>query len=927
MPALGEFADPVRAWFERTLGTPTRVQELGWQAIRAGRSALLFAPTGSGKTLAAFLAALDELMFAEQAPEPGVKVLYVSPLKALASDVERNLKAPLLGIAEAADELGVRYRRPDVWLRTGDTPARERAQFLRRPCDILITTPESLYLILTSEAAKHLASVRTLIIDEIHSLIASKRGAHLALSLERLEALREGEPPLQRLGLSATQRPYEEAARLLGGASVSRGRLEPRPVDIVDAGAAPAVELRIEAPAEDMTRFAILDGGHKALELEGRSIWPSIHQPLLELIRAHRSTLVFVNNRRLAERLSLAMNELAGEELMLAHHGSVARDRRRVIEEALKRGELKALAATSSLELGIDMGAIDLVVQIEAPPSIASGLQRIGRAGHAVGQVSKGVVFPKHRGDLLPSAAAAAAIQAGQVEPTRYPRNPLDVLAQQIVAIVSGQEITADALYDLVRGAAPFAELGRNAFDGTLDMLSGRYPSDEFAELRPRITWDRLTGVLTPRQGARRIAIINGGTIPDRGLYGVYLTSGEGTATRIGELDEEMVFESRVGEVFLLGASSWRIDEITFDRVLVSPAPGEPGKMPFWRGDRAGRSLELGRRIGVLARELLSARDAAAELLVQRHALSARSAQNLLAYLDDQERAGGIVPNDRTIAIERFVDEAGDQRVCVLSPFGTRVHAPWALAVVERQRGQGLELEAIWSDDGIVFRFPEAVAAPGPEVFALAPAEIDELVQRGLGSSSLFAARFRENAARALLLPRRHPQRRSPLWAQRKRAADLLAVAARFPAFPILLETYRDVLSDVFDLAGLRELMADVREQRLELRVVDVARPSPFASALLFAFAANFIYEGDAPVAERRAQALSIDHAQLRELLGEAELRELLSPQAVREVEQRLQRLGEERRLRHPDHVHDLLLAIGDLSQAELAARAAPAEL
>ncbi len=918
MPSsLGLFAPAVRDWFAGALGQPTRVQELGWPALAAGRSALLFAPTGSGKTLAAFLASLDRLMFAKGAREPGVRVLYVSPLKALAVDIERNLRAPLAGIALSAERLGESYRRPTLWLRSGDTPAKERAQFLRRPSEILITTPESLYLLLTSEAARHLASVETLIIDEIHSLLATKRGAHLALSLERLEALRPRGAPLQRVGLSATQRPYDEAARLLGGGELLGDVFRARPVDIVDASARPAVTLKVEVPVEDMARLG---------DAEQRSIWPSIHGPLVELIRQHRSTLVFVNNRRLAERLSLAINELAGEELMLAHHGSIAKDRRRAIEDALKLGQLKALAATSSLELGIDMGAIDLVVQIEAPPSVASGLQRIGRAGHAVGEVSKGVIFPKYRGDLLPCAAAAAAIFEADVEPTRYPRSPLDVLAQQLVAIVSGGAIGVDEAYDLVRRAAPFAELGRGLFEGVLDMLSGRYPSDEFAELRPRLTWDRVQGTLSPRQGARRVAILNGGTIPDRGLYGVFLARGEGPSVRVGELDEEMVFESRAGDVFLLGASSWRIEEITHDRVLVSPAPGMPGKMPFWRGDRAGRSRELGRRIGALTRELSSAgREAAQARLVERHALTARAADNLLGYLRDQEQATGALPSDRTLVLERFTDEVGDLRVCLESPFGTRVHAPWAIAVLERERARGREIEALWSDDGIVFRFPEALEAPDAELFAVPLKELDELVTRGLGRSSLFASRFRENAARALLLPRRHPQKRSPLWAQRKRAADLLAVASRYPGFPILLETYRDCLSDVFDLAGLREMLGELHARKLELRVVDSTRPSPFAAALLFAYAANFIYEGDAPLAERRAQALSIDHAQLRELLGEAELRELLSPEAIVEVESRLQGLGEGRP-RHADHVHDLLLAIGDLSPAEIEQRTEPAE-
>jgi len=945
------FRPAVQEWFRGAFAAPTAAQARGWPPILDGRSTLLLAPTGSGKTLAAFLAAIDRLMFT---PEPTARercrVLYVSPLKALAVDVERNLRAPIAGIAAIAERRGEAYRLPSIAIRSGDTPASERARISRTPPDVLITTPESLYLLLTSQAREALGSVETVIVDEIHAIAGSKRGAHLFLSLERLESLLPGRRGLQRIGLSATQRPLEEIARLLGGGEAgggARGRKlawKPRPVEIVDAGSRKALELFVEVPVEDMARLGGSEARPETREeirsgpaaaglaptgvgMSGGagSIWPSIYPRLVELVRAHRSTMIFTNSRRLAERLAGSLNETAGEEIALAHHGSVAREKRLEIEDRLKRGELPAIVATSSLELGIDMGAVDLVVQIEAPPSIASGMQRIGRAGHAVGEPSRGILFPKYRGDLLAAAAATARMQEGKVEETTYPRNPLDVLAQQIVAIAVSAPIRVDDLYRLVRGAAPFADLPRSSFEGVLDMLSGRYPSDEFAELRPRITWDRVGGEIRAREGARHVAVVNAGTIPDRGLYGVFLATGDADArksTRVGELDEEMVFESQPGDVFVLGASSWRIEEITHDRVMVSPAPGLPGKMPFWHGDRPGRPTEFGQAIGALARELSAAKpDAAERRLREEHGLDARAATNLIAYLDEQREATGEVPSDRTIVIERYQDDIGDWRVCVLSPWGARVHAPWATAALAALReSHAGDVEALWSDDGMVFRVPESDSPPEVSLF-LPPAEdVEDLVVRSLGESSLFAARFRENAARALLLPRRHPGRRSPLWQQRKRAADLLAVAARYGSFPIILETYREALRDVFDLPGLKDILTKIASRSIRVVTRDTRTPSPFAASLLFSYVANFIYDADAPLAERRAQALSVDQAQLRELLGEAELRELFDPEAIESLERSLQRL-EGRRVRHADGLHDLLLSLGDLSEEEIRQR------
>jgi ATP-dependent helicase Lhr and Lhr-like helicase len=959
---LDLFQPAVREWFASSFRVPTAPQALGWPAIARGDSTLILSPTGSGKTLAAFLWAIDRIMFSSSAPVGRrCRVLYVSPLKALAVDVERNLRTPIAGVSRAAEAAGAEFVVPEVLVRTGDTPAADRARFRRDGADLLITTPESLYLLLTSRARDALRAVETVIVDEIHALVPTKRGAHLALSLERLQLLCER--PIQRIGLSATQRPLDEVARFLGGATPVRragteatgteaagtaapppgaapadtlrrefeadGRMPAyRPVTIVDARQPKRLALSVEVPVEDLARLATpvaIRSGQAAQRSAAPSIWSSIHPRLLELIRSHRTTLLFANSRRLAERLAAAINDLAGEVVARAHHGSLSREQRVEIEDALKAGRIPALVATSSLELGIDMGAIDLVVQIEAPPSVASGMQRIGRASHQVDAVSEGVIFPKFRGDLVACAAVTRSMRDGLVEATRYPRNPLDVLAQQVVAMVATDAWRVDDLYDAVRGAAPFAALSRPIFEGVLDMLSGRYPSDEFAELRPRLTWDRIGGTLTARQGAGRVAIVNGGTIPDRGLYGVFLAGAGKGAARVGELDEEMVFESRVGESFVLGASTWRIEEITHERVTVSPAPGEPGKMPFWHGDRPGRPLELGLAIGRLVRELRTMpRGAALSTLVRDHDLDRVAAENLLQYLGDQEQATGAVPDDRTLVIERYRDELGDWRVCVLAPFGGQVLAPWAMAVEARVREhRDIDVETMWSDDGFVIRFPDTDEPPDPALLMPPPAEAERLLLHTLGGTALFAARFREVAARALLLPRRRPGARTPLWQQRKRAADLLAVAARFGSFPALLETYRECLLDQFDVPALLDVLARVASRATRVVVVDTGKPSPFASSLLFAYTANFIYDGDAPLAERRAQALLVDQSQLRDLLGDIELRDLLDPTVIGDVEAQLQHIDPRYRVKSADGLHDLLLRIGDLSGGEVAVRTA----
>lgn len=920
---LAPFSAATRAWFQSAFATPTAAQALGWAAIASGEHTLLLAPTGSGKTLAAFLWCLDRLLARPPLPRDrrgrptraGVSTVYISPLRALSYDIERNLRAPLAGLRIAALREGLPEPEITVGVRTGDTPARERDALRRDPPDILITTPESLYLMLTSSARSILATVDTVIIDEIHTMAGTKRGAHLALTLERLERLAGRE--FQRIGLSATQRPLEEVARYLGG---------DRPVRIVDAGRTRALDLQVVVPLEDLTRPGDYQGPVPESELlpeQRTSIWPALYAELLGLVRQHRSTLIFVNNRRLAERIAARVNELAGEELLRAHHGSVAREQRVEIEERLKAGQLPGIVCTSSMELGIDMGAVDLVVQVESPKSVAAGLQRVGRAGHQVDGVSRGRLFPRHRGDLLECAVVTRLMREGRIESTHLPVNPLDVLAQQIVAACSVEELSVDELLAMARRTASFQSLSREQLEGVLGMLAGDYPSDEFAELRPRVTWDRETGLVATRSDARRIAIANAGTIPDRGLYGVFL--GEG-GPRVGELDEEMVYESRPRETFVLGASTWRIEQITRDRVIVSPAPGEPGKMPFWRGDGVGRSAELGEALGAFTRELLErgSAEAARAWLREQTDLDERAIRNLLDYLDEERETTGVVPTDRCIVVEEYPDELGDWRVVILSPYGARVHGPWALALQARLIEQsGFDAQLIWSDDGIAIRFSGTEPPPASELVP-DPDEVEELLLARLGESALFAGRFRENAARALLLPRRRPGSRTPLWLQRQRSASLLAVASKYGSFPIVLETYRECLKEVFDLPALQRLLQRIRSREITLREVRTRDASPFARSLVFDYVAAYMYEGDTPLAERRAQALTLDRALLRDLLGDAELRELLDPEAIEAVELELQGLGERRRPADADHLHDLLRRLGDLTEGEIAARLDP---
>jgi ATP-dependent Lhr-like helicase len=932
--ALDRFSPATRAWFEGAFAVPTQAQAQAWRAIGKGDDTLVIAPTGSGKTLAAFLWAIDRLA---ATPPPAdrkrrCRVLYVSPLKALAVDIERNLRSPLTGIRQAAHRLGLPEPDIAVAIRTGDTAADERRKIATRPPDILITTPESLFLLLTSQARETLRGIETVIVDEVHAVAGNKRGAHLALSLERLDALRGGEAGrAQRVGLSATVRPPEEVATFLGGA---------RQVTVVQPASAKRIELEVVVPVEDMTDLESAQGlpdeeGGDGDPERRRSIWPHVEERVLDLIQQHRSTIVFANSRRLAERLCGRLNELAAERagdpdqevtIARAHHGSVSRQERTDIEEALKAGRLPAVIATSSLELGIDMGAVDLVIQVESPPSVASGLQRVGRAGHNVGDVSRGVIFPKYTGDLVQAAVVAGRMHDGAIEELRIPRNPLDVLAQQIVAMTALDDWPVDDLEAVVRRSAPFAALTRPVLEAVLDMLAGRYPGEEFAGLRPRIVWDRVADVIHGRPGAQKLAVTSGGTIPDRGLFGVFLPAAESKQPRrVGELDEEMVYESRVGDVFVLGASSWRIEDITPDRVLVLPAPGQPGRLPFWRGDTQGRPAELGKAIGAKIRELSALPDDQAIGQLQETGLDPLAARNLVKYLADQRQATGHVPDDRTLVVERFRDELGDWRVALHSPYGDRVHAPWALAIAARLRERygGMDVQALHTDDGIIIRVPDSDEPPDAGIALLDPEEVGDIITAEVGGSALFASRFRECASRALLLPRRQPGRRTPLWQQRQRSAQLLEIASQYPGFPITLETVRECLQDVFDVPALTEVLSDLASRRIRVVEVETATPSPFGKSLLFRYVGAFLYEGDAPLAERRAQALALDPALLAELLGTDGLRELLDATVVEETERDLQHLSASRRCRDAEGVADLLRTSGPLTAAEVAQRCA----
>ncbi|MCS6785457.1 MAG: DEAD/DEAH box helicase [Thiobacillaceae bacterium] len=920
------FSPLTKAWFEAAFPSPTEIQRRGWEAIARGDHSLLIAPTGSGKTLAAFLIGIDRCLTLPPDAAPGVRVLYVSPLKALVYDVERNLRAPLNGIRRLAEAQGQSLREIAVDVRTGDTPAPARRRQARAPADILVTTPESLFLLLASRARETLRSVHTVIVDEVHALAPVKRGAHLALSLEWLAEITPREP--QRIGLSATVRPTELTAAWLGGG---------RAVCVVDAAQPPALDLCVVMPAAEAAGDdapPVAAGGSLLARLyrqgleqpqsHARSLWPRLYAALYAEVRAARASIVFVNSRAQSERLAQQLNALAGETIAHAHHGSLSRERRLELEDALKSGQIRVLVATSSLELGIDMGAVDKVLMLSSPGSVARGLQRAGRAGHAVGEVSRARIYPKFKGDLLECALIAGRMLRGEIEAIAVPENPLDVLAQHVTAWVDAAPLTVEAILQRARRCHNFRALGRSLLEGVLAMLAGAYAAGELAEYRPLVSWDRACDRVSARRGAGMIVRLNAGVIPDRGLYPVYL--GEG-GPRLGELDEEMVYESRKGDVIQLGANSWRIEAITRDRVLVSPAPGEAGRLPFWRGDAPGRSLELGRALGAFLRAAGGVAHAQLAAWLRAQApLDDEAARELAEYIEEQ-RTVSVLPTDRTVVVERFRDELGDWRVCVLSPFGARLHAPWAIALQHTLSVQaGYDIQVLYTDDGLVVRFADADSPPDSTLLFPDPEEVAERIAEQLPHTALFAGLFRENAARALLTPRRHADRRRPLWAQRIKAQRLMATVARHADFPIVLETYRQALADLFDLQGLRQVLTDIQAGRIRVREVQTSAASPFARSLTFAYVAANLYAGDVPLAERRAQALTLDKRMLAELLGESALAELLDAGAIVEVEQRLQRLVPGQRARDAEALHDLLRQLGDLTLQEIAARCEPGE-
>ena len=976
---LDRFHPAVAAWVREQFDRPTDVQLRGWDAISSGGHALLGAPTGSGKTLAAFLWGIDQL-FREPPPETDrrMRLVYLSPLRALNYDIERNLRAPLQGIRRHAERMGIELPDIRVGVRTGDTPQSERQKQKRTPPDIFITTPESLYVMLTSGTRELFDDVRCVIVDEIHALASSKRGTHMAWTLERL-AMRtreanDREP--QRIGLSATQRPIERIAAFLGGTG--------RDVAIIDAPGHKEHDLQVVVPVDDMTAVGskivadeLEDLDTPTSQNDSYSIWGALHAELLDHVEAHTSTIVFVNSRRLAERLATALNELSARRALAAHvhaeraaaeaqgiewsddhevrlpddwstptiarahHGSISRETRTEMEELLKAGQLPCIVATSSLELGIDMGAVDLVLLVESPRSVASGLQRIGRAGHDVGAVSRGRIYPKHRADLVEAAAVTRLMSRREIEPVHVPELCLDVLSQQIVATCAERAFTVDELHEIALRTYPWRELSREQLENLLALLAGYFPTDDMADVKARVTWDRETGEVEARSDAAKVAIMNAGTIPDRGLFGVFVV---GSKSRVGELDEEMVHETRLGDVIVLGSTSWRVEEITRDRVNVTPQPGAIGKPPFWHGEGAGRTVELGRAVGELVRVVADASPNASSVdeptmaalideeddvdllarLGNEYLCDPRAARNLVAFVREQIAASGAAPDDRTIVVERFRDELGDWRLCILTPYGKPVHAPWAMAIEEHLAAEyGIEAAALWSDDGIALRLPDIDQLPPLEALLPAPDDVEDLVVRQLGQSALFASRFREVATRSLLLPLGSFRKRSPLWLQRLRSADVLRVAQQQPRFPMILETYRECLRDVFSMPALRDLLTAVHDRTLRVVEVETKHASPMAASLLFDYQAALIYDGDQPSAERRAQALSLDQALLRELLGTGDLRELLAQDAIDEVHDELQRVAESRRAKSPDQLHDLLRALGDLSVDELRVRCA----
>jgi ATP-dependent Lhr-like helicase len=949
-PVLTDFHPIVRAWFERTYGEPTPPQVLGWPSISAGEHTLILAPTGSGKTLAAFLWAINHLVEQHLAGDldPGVRILYVSPLKALNNDIERNLESPLQAIRDEAHRTGHKLPIIRSAVRTGDTPQSRRTAMLKHPPDILITTPESLYLMLTSKQARNMfRTVQYIIIDEIHSVCGNKRGVHLSVSLERLQEIATQE--LIRIGLSATQRPLEKVAEFLGGFQWEGETLAPRRVNIIDAGRKKTMDLRVECAAPD---FSLLPQ---------ESVWPLIFTDILEKIRRHKTTLIFVNNRRLAERVAAKLNEMvAGDDndgaaagrnfnlyavpmkmtgpdspglsepvaaaqpaspFVQAYHGSMSRHAREQMERDLKDGKLRALVTTSSLELGIDIGSIDLVVQLQSPKGVARGLQRVGRSGHLITAESKGRILPSHREDLVESAVVARAMLEHDVEMTTIPTDCLDVLAQQIVAMVSIEEWDTDGLFRLVRRSACYRDLSRTLYAGVLQMLAGRYTDEAFRELRPRISWDKVNNTLRALPGSGRLAVTSGGTIADRGYFGVYI---EDRKTRVGEVDEEFVYETRTGDTFILGSNVWRVIEMDANRLIVRPAPGQAARMPFWRGEGIGRSFELGKKIGEFRRAMASRADGpdCLQWLQREYPIDSRAAWNIQEYFRRQQTGSGSIPHDHLVLVEGFRDEIGDPRIVVHSSYGRRVNGLLGLVLAHRlQAMTGVESQMLYNDDGILFRCPDRDVLPLHLFDGLTAQEGQDLVLEELLSSPLFGGQFRQNAARALLMPKMAPGKRTPLWLQRLRAADLLQVARRYSDFPIVIETVREVLNDVLDFQHCTEILRALESGAIRVQTVQTEVPSPFTASLLFDFIAVYMYEWDQPRADRQSQYLAVNRELLAEIVDLESAPSLLRPEAIDSVEQYLQHVSTGTRARSPEELMELLIRVGDLTEEEIVAR------
>ncbi len=907
-----DFHPAITQWFKHRLGRPTQPQKLGWPLISQGRNTLILAPTGSGKTLAAFLAGINRVLCdleSGSGARNGVEILYISPLKALNYDIERNLMEPLSGIQQTARDMGRPLPEITTAVRTGDTPANERRKMARKPPHILITTPESLHIILTSAARSVLETVRYVIVDEIHSLSPNKRGVFLAVLLERLENICQNSPV--RIGPSATQKPLSEVAGFLGGFDDS-GR--PRPVEIVDVGVRRQMDLKVICTSDDLRHP---DEG---------SVWPSIFRRLLHLIQAHKSTIVFANTRRIVEKLTVGINDLAGEELVRPHHGSVSAPLRRATETALKNGTVKGVIATGTLELGIDMGAVELVCQVESPKEVSRGLQRVGRAGHVHTAISKGRIIAKTNPDLAEAVSVAEGMVEGDVEPITVPRNCLDVLAQQIVAMAALGDTSWSDVYQTMRRTCSFHDLSEEAFNLTLQLVSGRYPARAFKDLRPRVSLDRVSGRISPLPGSQRLVIANGGAIPDTGQYGVYLSDSN---LKIGELDEEFVYESREGDTFSLGTSNWKIVKIDADRIVVSHGSPMQARMPFWRGESVPRSARAGRRMGELMRRIADKGEGAEQWVLDTLPVDSRAAGNLCGFVATQSgssESSGL-PTDKRIVLESFPDDIGCRRLALITVFGGRVHHALRIALSALTRRElGVEPETIVGDNGVLFRLPEGDAPPPSGLLRMLTPELAyDLITEELPNTALFGLRFRQNAARALLLPGAGPGKRTPLWLQRLKAKDLLQIAKSFDGFPIVVETFRECLQDYLELDELREILRQVQSGEMEVSVVERLAPSPLASTMLFDFQMVYQYQWDQPKgAGKRRSALT--ERRLVDELVDGKLGRALDERAISDLDDLLQGVGERYRARTAAEFYELVRRLGDVPEQDAASRCADPE-